>query len=276
MAKTKDKTAPRAPTEKVQKAAERRDKARKKRAELTKKAKHTATLLEMKPLASEINALLALADKNEDKALDQRIAAAIKIDEARERCKKEKIPFKAWVEENVKWSYRHCMRLARIAVADDPKLAIMDLRARGAQDVRKHRKRVKAANLEKMPDLRKTPKTTGPAKPPFVQADEMLASFPDEVQMAVAEKRANEMGRLVVSVDDFKQLNERAAKAEKAEPGKLTLSQLEAGFQALSAPDKMKFLEFAARAVGAKLDLSVVGEPDLEVPEHLKRKKGAK
>jgi hypothetical protein len=58
-----------------------------------------------------------------------RVRYAVQLAEAKAVCAANKIPFKAWVEEHFHLSYDYCRALAKAGAADDPVLAIEDMRA---------------------------------------------------------------------------------------------------------------------------------------------------
>ena len=54
-----------------------------------KPAKHTAVLRKLAPVAKEINTRLEKASQMTDKAFDHRLAAAIRLGDAKETCEKD-------------------------------------------------------------------------------------------------------------------------------------------------------------------------------------------
>ena len=99
---------------------------RRKRAKTAKpeKAKDTAVLRKLAPIAREINVRLDKASKIEKQADDHRVAAAIKLAEAHTMCRENKIVFRAWCEGNVHYSYDEARKLAQVGNQPDPKAAL--------------------------------------------------------------------------------------------------------------------------------------------------------
>ena len=87
------------------------------------------TLKVLKPVAKEINVRLDKAALMDSKADDHRLAASLRLAEARARCNEADINFKSWVGDNVIQSYNTVRKLATVGDADDPKAALSDLRA---------------------------------------------------------------------------------------------------------------------------------------------------
>lgn len=91
----------------------------------------------------KINARLEKAAVQENKADDHRLAAAIHLEEARRTCKGTSIKFRKWVDDNVSQSYETVRTLVRIGAAENPKLALEDLRNKSAKANREARARAK-------------------------------------------------------------------------------------------------------------------------------------
>lgn len=108
-----------------------------------KKPEFTQAQIERKldPIAKEVNVRLEKADKNDALADDHRLAAAIRLDDAKAACKEMGVTFKKWAEDNIAWSYDTVRKLARIGGADDPAAAIADMRASRAMQERERRER---------------------------------------------------------------------------------------------------------------------------------------
>jgi len=77
---------------------------------------------DLKDLANKINVCCAKAD-------DYRVSAACHLAEAKRICGERGITFKAWVLDNVKFSYDEARKLAVAGESDDPPKAIADMRA---------------------------------------------------------------------------------------------------------------------------------------------------
>lgn len=92
------------------------------------KAKHTGTITALKPIAKEINVRFTKAAKLDRDADDHRLAAALKLAEAKAKCEADKLNFKKWAEENVSQGYETVRKLVVIGAADDPQAALEDMR----------------------------------------------------------------------------------------------------------------------------------------------------
>lgn len=95
-------------------------------------------------LAHEINTRFTLADRHDAQANDHRLAAAIRLAEAKKVCEERKINFRRWAEESVPQSYETVRKLAGVGAAPDPQLALETWRARNAVSNAKLRERQKA------------------------------------------------------------------------------------------------------------------------------------
>lgn len=113
--------------------------------DVDQKAKHTALLRKLEPVAKKINVRLEKAAGLDDKAYDHRLAAAIELDGAKKQCETAKINFKKWCEDNVSQSYGTVKKLAQVGGADDPAKALEDLRHKNKQRNQKLRDSKKAA-----------------------------------------------------------------------------------------------------------------------------------
>ena len=220
-------------------------------------------LSKLKPIAKEINERLHKATVMTSDAFDHRLAAAIRLEDARKMCQKSGVQFKKWVEANVKQSYETVRKLIAVGAASDPKLALEDMRLSTKKRVEKHRAK---ASSEKV--LRNTTESsgpsTGPSRTPWEIADDMVASLDDKGQLSLIESRAHLIGRKVITAEDAEAL--RAAKA----PGKIsgTLKAMKQVFEMMKASEKMKFLKWAATTVGATVESSLGnGHDDAPIPE---------
>ena len=96
-------------------------------------------------IAKEINARLEKAAQIIGKADDHRLSAALKLEEARQKCKAERVNFKKWCETNVKHAYETVRKLVRVGGAPDPKLALEDLRGGVKKAMKKTRAKKRTA-----------------------------------------------------------------------------------------------------------------------------------
>ena len=118
----------------------------KKKAETKKpdqNAKRQVAEKKLEGIKDKINARLEKASVQEGKADDHRLAAAIHLEEARQACKGTSIKFRDWVDKNVSQSYETVKTLVRIGAAENPKLALEDLRNKSAKANREARARAK-------------------------------------------------------------------------------------------------------------------------------------
>ena len=77
------------------------------------KAKDTAVLRQLAPVAKEANAHLASAEKMTAKADDHLLSAALLIAGAEATCKEAGIKFKPWVETSIEKSWDYTVRLVK-------------------------------------------------------------------------------------------------------------------------------------------------------------------
>ena len=201
--------------------------------------KLTAEQIEKKlaPIGNEINVRFEKIAKLDGQADDHRLAAALRLEEAKQFCGAHGVKFRAWVEANIKsQSWETVRKLAAVGGAPNPQLALEDMRKKNAAANKQHREKKKIKEVE-----RKV----------FGAAEALLAAKPEEALKAVRAFAADQ-GLTVMSKTDATELKQKAKSAEmvKAEP--LTLDALKAAFQALPARDKMDFVRFAAGEVGGK------------------------
>lgn len=100
---------------------------------------------ELATLSREINTRLAIAERQESVAEDQRVTAAIKLAEARKMCQQRHIVFKTWAELHINkdYSYNTVRKYALAGASPDPRAAMEELRTKakiGMQRLRDARK----------------------------------------------------------------------------------------------------------------------------------------
>lgn len=213
----------------------------------------------LKTIAQEINVRLEKASKLEGDADDHRLAAAIKLEDARRRCKAAKIKFQTWVEANVDKSYDEVMRLVKIGAAPEPRKALEDLRSGAAARNRKMRKHQRASRDA----------SSGGGKPasPYTTAREAVLALPDKDALELAKETVHPLGLNVVSETDVKRLLELEDDQRKPTA---SLKSVKMAFLGLKARDKMRLVEFAAEQVGVEIKGDY--QPDItKMPEHLRR-----
>lgn len=139
--------------------------------------------------AKEINERLdraAVADKKGD---DHRLAAALKLEEARKLCVEKGIKFKEWVESNVTQKWETVRKLVAIGGSPEPAKALADLR-----------EKVKAANKKlnaKKAAGSKSSPLKGGAHSAFKAADDAVAALDEKQQTVIVAERAAKLGLTV-------------------------------------------------------------------------------
>ena len=212
-------------------------------AEGKQKAKHTAVLTTLKPIAKEINVRLEKADKSYDLATDHRVAAALRLAEAVKLCKKAKITFKKWAGENVDRSYHTVLLLSRAGAESDPAAAVQLIRSKNAEYNRVSRDKKKAISRENAP----APTTVSP----FEHAVKSIAALEDQAALNLASDIVATKGMSIISQHDRGEL-EDFRKVRKTE-AKLSLNRVKHDFDSLSAADKMALVTYAAKKVGVEI-----------------------
>lgn len=194
------------------------------------------------PIANEINVRFEKIAKLDGQADDHRLAAALRLEEAKKLCASQGVGFRKWVEENVKdQSWETVRKLAVVGGSPNPQIALEDMRKKNAAANKAHRAKKKVKEIER--------KVFGPA--------EVLLSVKPEEAMKAVRAFAADAGLEVLSKTDVSALKQQAKGVEmkKAEG----LDALKASFMALTARDKMDFVRFAAAEVGGKF-VSALGD----------------
>lgn len=238
------------------------------RMDTTRKARDDNTYKQLIPIAKEINVRLDKAADIEAKADDHRLAAALKLAEAKKLCDKSKVSFKKWCDSNFTQSEREIRKLVSVGISDNPVKAIEDLR-KGAK-TRMARKRARDAAAPKTASRDTTQRKTA-----FAIADEALESLDDTVRMTLATDHLAKAGMAVIPKAEVKELRRDAQKTRDAGAKAATVSDVMEVFNRLSASDKMEFLNRAADSIGAKIshDFADTKEDPLDIPEKLRRRK---
>ena len=264
MAKAKKRTAKRNPKTTV--ARKQKADARKSR-ELTQKAKHTTTLTTLRPIAKEINVRIDKAEGMDTKADDHRLAASLKLAEAKKLCEKDGIKFKKWCEDNLNQSYDNLRKLAMIGATTNPAKALMDMRAGNKIANKKHRESVKGKAIASAPAEERVT--------PFQQASKALEALEDRSAINLMASVAKTRGMAIVSETDLEDL--KYIRAQKASQPKIKVGKLSAAqnlFDELSARDQMALVEYSAKKVGVTIEKPHYGD----IPKNLQRtvKRGVK
>lgn len=230
--------------------------AAKEAAAADKKVVQEKTRRELEPFAREINVRLEKAATMDDKANDHRLAAAITLAEARQKCEVAGISFKEWSAVAVPTqSYETVRKLVGVGASDNPAKALEDLRSKNALANKELRERKAKAITHQ-----KEPAGTQPkAATPFKRAEEAFAALDDSTQLEMVKSRAKNLGMRVVS--------EGEAKATKSAKAGDEYDTAKDAFNALKASEKMSFLQWAASEVGGKFSTSFDNGNGNEMPE---------
>ena len=247
-------------------------KAKKKnsRAEITKrakaksataeKAKHTAVIIELKPIAKEINARLEKAGTLDGKADDHRLTAAITLEKARIKCDKAKLNFKAWVNEHVTQGYGEVSRLVAIGASQDPAKALQDLRSGAARRMKKLRKNQASRDVSG---------TKTQVLGPYAGAEAGLALLSDKHAKTLIEGKAAVLGLKVVSKADA----EKITQGERDRPSEFaTIEEVQTAFCTLKASDKMALVKWGAALIGMTVSGDFQDGDAGDIPKSLRRK----
>lgn len=166
-------------------------------AKQVEKAKHTATLRELSPLARHANAALVNADKSQTRSDDLRLTAAQDLAKAEEICKRDKLSFKTWCEENITKSWETARQLVRVGKSDDPQAAIEDLRAAAAKRQKKSRDG-QASARQRVTQVQRSANDDGN---PYIVALDAAKALDDKDQERLAEEMANRTGHSLVTAE---------------------------------------------------------------------------
>lgn len=229
-----------------------------------RKAKHEATLRELKPIATRANGHFAAAEKALDKADDHRLAASIVMAEAEDMCKKAKLNFKEWSEDNITQSYntvRQLLPIGRAGMQSEEKgmLMLADLRAGGKARAAKHRAAKKAAKAG-------AAGKGGTSEDASTRAFNAVTGLPDQSQVNLAKSVAEKHGLAVVSHDELPAKPDKK-RAQKEDP----MVTMQDEFLRMSAKDRMTFVKWAVDQVGGKLTIDTEAD-DLSIPPSLDRR----
>ena len=229
---------------------------------------------ELRPIAAEIIERINIAAKNEDQAWDHRLAASLRLAEARAKCEAAGIKFKAWVETNIpKHSFETIRKLAAAGDGGEKKaaLALADMRAKNALANKAHRAKQKAKSVSR--DTRGREPAEKKLNPAVV-AEQALAALSDKQRLAVATIPVEKLGMRIVSEADAKALR---GYREAEHAGKVPLSgyeNLKLAFAALKATQRKAFVEWAAAEIGYKLtsDFDAPEDDPFAIPAVLDRR----
>ncbi len=212
--------------------------ATKARVEAEKGAAQAKSMKALEPIAKEVNTRFEKAAKLDGQSDDHRLAAALRLEDARKEAEKVGLNFKKWVEENiVGQSYETVRKLVAVAQAPVPALALADMRTKNKEASKKHRAKTAAS--------RDTSKPAAPTASPFKRADEALSALDDKTSLELLKSRAGKIGMAVVS--------ETAAKLATPGIGATPVDAVVAAFMALAPREKTDAAFLIAEAIGMKL-----------------------
>ena len=240
------------------------------------KGGQSAALGKLAPVAREINIRLEKAKTLDGKADDHRLAAAKTLERARAMCRKAKIPFRSWVDDNVAQGYREVEKLVAVGASRDPIKALADLRGGAAKRMRKLREREKeekTASRDATAAVISDPFNTGKSLrlTQYEMAEQTLAVVSDKDALTLMESKAKVIGMCIVSEKDA----EGVKQAKRDKPGEFaTLDEVKKGFRTLKASDRGEFARWAAADVGLTVADPFREEGDTPVPEKLRRTRG--
>ena len=176
-----------------------------KTSEASMKGGQATTHRALKPIAKEINYRLGKAEKADDDAWDHRLAVAIRLKDAEETCKKGKVKFKDWADENINQKPETIRKMLAIGKADNPERALQEARERNALANRRlrARKKIEAKKLAKEAKKPK-PKDDTPPETPVARVEKALHAMGDEPAVNLIKSKAANYGLEVVTVAEAK------------------------------------------------------------------------
>jgi hypothetical protein len=261
--------------EKAQKDAE---KARAKtKLEADAKAKHTEVLRNLTTVAREINVRIEKADKLSGDANDHRLAAALQLAAAKEKCEKAKLSFKEWAEANIVGkSYETIRKLATAGAAEDPKLAIEDMRLTNKEANKKSRAKKKTAGGA--PTLPRGGAALDPKKTAEAIAISALKAVKADARKNLITTEAESLKLAVLPQAEVTRL-QKIANAPVKTIATAGYDGVVSAFCGLKPSEKMKFLDWASKEVGGvfstevtKAELAEKDEASLtDIPAAMKR-----
>lgn len=169
--------------------------------ELKLKAKLTAAHQKLAPIAKEINVRLDKATQALDKADDHRLAAALRLDEAKTMCGKSGVKFNEWRKDNVvEQSERTIRQLVAIGASKEPAKALADLREGNKVANKKLRDKKAAASKDGAG-------SDGPKVSTLDRASDMLGALQDDEARNTLGALAERQGMRMVTAEEAKRLN---------------------------------------------------------------------
>ncbi len=254
----------------AKKAAAKKAAVSKANAEKEAKALIVKTENTLRATAKDINVRMEKAKKYADQADDMRLAASLRLAEAKQACDDAKIPFQKWCEKNLEFGWENARKLERIGREgeDGARKALADLRQKAALAQKKHREKKEGAQRQIS-----GPTSTGQksSKTELQQANEALDKLTEVGRKTFVEDRARNMGMVAIPADSYSNLEKVRKDLEKKQAGS-ALDRAKAAFDALSAADKMKLATYASEIIGATLQMPDFGSDEADVfdiPDYL-------
>lgn len=188
-----------------------------KTSEANTKGGQSTTYRALKPIAKEINYRLGKAEKSDDDAWDHRLAVVLRLKDAEETCKKGKVKFKDWADENINQKPETIRKMLAIGKANNPERALQEARERNALANRRlrARKKIEAEKVAKQTGQPK-PKNDTPPETPVARVEKALHAMGDEPAANLIQSKASDYGLAVVTVAEAKAA--RASKERSSTP----------------------------------------------------------
>lgn len=225
-------------------------------------------------IAKTANAMLDSAGTADKRGFDLRLSAAVLAAEAKRLCIGAKLDFKIWCTNNIKQSWEEARKLAAVGAADDPRLALEDMRASTAKRMKASRARASAAkssNGATAPAAATSRKTRAPS--PYMAALDSVKALDEKKQLQIAGELAGGVDMAVVTRDVAKRA------VDMVRDG-IPLDTIKSAVGKLVAADRRKLIVWLTDKVEQDaVDAGIaVGPAEAgasgdwpEVPKHLKR-----
>ena len=236
--------------------------------ELNATGAQATALKALAPIAKEVNIRMEKAAQMEDGAYDHRLAAALQLADASDRCAKAKIKFKEWVDESINQSYETARKLVTIGKSNNPEEALEEMRVKNklANAALRLRKAIKAP-VEKEA-VTKTAGKKAPVQTPTIRAMEALKVMPDSEAVNLIKSTAQSHGLEVVSSDQA-----RVVRDAKFSANDSALVRIRVIFDKCSAEVKCQIVDDLSLEVGNEVvTVAPVNVDDIEMPDFLKVK----
>tara|TARA_R110000824_G_scaffold326112_1_gene513085 strand:- start:1494 stop:2288 length:795 start_codon:yes stop_codon:yes gene_type:complete len=234
--------------------------------ELNATGAQATALKALAPIAKEVNIRMEKAAQMEDGAYDHRLAAALQLADASDRCAKAKIKFKEWVDESINQSYETARKLVTIGKSNNPEEALEEMRVKNklANAALRLRKAIKAP-VEKEA-VAKTAGKKAPVQTPTIRAMEALKVMPDSEAVNLIKSTAQSHGLEVVSSSEAGTVRDARRYANDS-----PLVRIRAIFNKCSAEEKCQIVDDLSSEVGNEIGTAApVNVDDIDMPDFLK------